>query len=445
MSRIMFGRWSLVMVVVVMLTIVLAIITPAALAAGPNEDGILYVEPAGLCGGNTPCYDDIQEAVWAARNGDTVRVSGTYTNVRHWMGVTQTVYVSSSLNIEGGWDSNFQARGTTPTVLDAQGEGRVIVVNGPILVQLSGVNIIRGVADSTTAGSYPDGGGVYIVGGAEVEVRNCAIYSNTATNNGGGIYVFANSTLHLIGTVVHSNSAQWGGGIYLYGMLGRSDLYADGLTLGGNDGLMSGDGIFAAGEAAVNLTNSIIAANDGNGLYAYNGANVSAVHTTWSGNGIAIYADASGSIYSKNSIFAYHSTAAISGTTTVGATVEDIIWYSNTVTCGIPSCVSMGGIYTDPKFISIATGNYHIQSDSPAVNAAECLSTVLRDVDGDNRGIGGLCDLGADEVPKSPTAVGLRKITVVSQIPPMIKFLAGLGVLVCVLGAGIWVLWHQHR
>jgi parallel beta-helix repeat protein len=64
--------------------IVVLIVLAAMLAmmAGPAsaDPGTLYVEPAGICGGNSPCYTHPQDAVNAANPGDTILVyPGTYT------------------------------------------------------------------------------------------------------------------------------------------------------------------------------------------------------------------------------------------------------------------------------------------------------------------------------------------------------------------------------
>ena len=41
---------------------------------GSADPGTLYVDAAGVCGGNTPCYLHPQDAVNAANPGDTILV-----------------------------------------------------------------------------------------------------------------------------------------------------------------------------------------------------------------------------------------------------------------------------------------------------------------------------------------------------------------------------------
>ena len=69
-----------------------------------------YVEPAASCGGNTPCYATIQEAVNAAATGAIIKIAeGAY--VEH-------VYLSSPkiITLQGGWNAAFTARISSTTI-----------------------------------------------------------------------------------------------------------------------------------------------------------------------------------------------------------------------------------------------------------------------------------------------------------------------------------------
>ena len=54
-------------------------------------------------------------------------------------------------------------------------------------------------------------------------------------------------------------------------------------------------------------------------------------------------------------------------------------------------------VYADPGFVSSASDDYHISSDSPAVDAGATV-VLSDDFDGDGRPIGGGYDIGADEI-----------------------------------------------
>ena len=71
----------------------------AAQASVPTAE--LHVCPSGCT------YDNVQDAVDAASEGDVIKVAeGTYTGVSARDGVTQTVYLSKTLTIEGGYTTS---------------------------------------------------------------------------------------------------------------------------------------------------------------------------------------------------------------------------------------------------------------------------------------------------------------------------------------------------
>lgn len=60
-----------------------------------------YVEPSASCGGNTPCYATIQEAINSAASGAIIKIAeGVY---------AEHVYLSSpkTLTLQGGWNAGF--------------------------------------------------------------------------------------------------------------------------------------------------------------------------------------------------------------------------------------------------------------------------------------------------------------------------------------------------
>jgi len=56
---------------------------------------------------------------------------------------------------------------------------------------------------------------------------------------------------------------------------------------------------------------------------------------------------------------------------------------------------------TDPKFADPAAFDFHLRSDSPAIDAGLALSGVANDYDGRLRPWGGATDIGAYEYPDS--------------------------------------------
>ena len=76
----------------------------------------IYVEPSGTCGGNSPCYENIQEAINAAASGDIIRISQDAT--------AQSLSLNTAKNVtlQGGWNPSFtvQTSQTTITSLNIQ-------------------------------------------------------------------------------------------------------------------------------------------------------------------------------------------------------------------------------------------------------------------------------------------------------------------------------------
>ena len=58
---------------------------------------------------------------------------------------------------------------------------------------------------------------------------------------------------------------------------------------------------------------------------------------------------------------------------------------------------------TDPKFAGPASFDFHLRSDSPAINSGLAMPGVANDYDGRVRPRGGRVDIGAYEHPDSPS------------------------------------------
>jgi hypothetical protein len=201
-------------------------------AASPAE---LHVCP-------TDCaYSSIQDAVDAASDGDTIKVAaGTYDTVVTLGTYTQVVIIYKSVTIQGGYTTAFTEPpdpAGNPTILDAQGQGRVIAATGELTSinpTIAGLHITGGDASGfggAVAGGDA-GGGVYALGAA-VTISDCTIYSNTASTVGrglgGGVYAYS-GTITLAGNTVSNNTASTAGQGYGGGVCAESAA----ITLTGN-------------------------------------------------------------------------------------------------------------------------------------------------------------------------------------------------------------------
>jgi len=151
---------------------------------------IVHVALGGDCNGALPCYGDIQAAVDAAGEGDEIRVAAaTYTGVSARAGLTQTLYISKTVTIRGGYNP---ADWDTPdplanlTTLDAAGEGRVLYIAGGVAPTVEGLRITGGDAAGQGGGlgGADAGGGVYIDGASAI-ISGSLIYGNTAYRGAG--------------------------------------------------------------------------------------------------------------------------------------------------------------------------------------------------------------------------------------------------------------------
>jgi hypothetical protein len=194
--------------------------------------GVIRVATSGEdtpgCGAEeNPCRT-VQYAAIQALPGDEIRVAaGTYTGTKSYEGLSQLAFLTKTLTIQGGYaTTNWSTPDpeTNPTTLDAEGDGRVMVISDTITVHIEGLRIEGG--DASGLGGGPDardaGGGLYILTGT-VTISNCTIYSNTGSTTGqgygGGLYARGGSVAlwhnEIVSNTAGTNVYGFGGGMYL--------------------------------------------------------------------------------------------------------------------------------------------------------------------------------------------------------------------------------------
>lgn len=226
--------------------------------------------------GSGQVYTDVQRVVDAATGGARVLVAGVCRGVlTRTVGIdtfTQTVYISQGLTLQGGYtvtnwsDPDPNAH---PTILDAQGQGRVVYVDSPAAAVVEGFHIYNGFITGLTA---DNGGGLYLDGGGAHVIRQNQIYSNTADNDGGGLYVKTGDIL-VYGNEIYSNTARGsdtieggGGGIYLESGYLYTNVIHNNWVAPSAD---SGGGVHASNSTVQdNIIYSNTAKGDGGGIYA---------------------------------------------------------------------------------------------------------------------------------------------------------------------------------
>lgn len=421
---------------------------PAPMAAAQPSQPILPAEPAlqpaapnaewRVCPAGPPTcdYASIQAAVDAAQPGDIIKIAaGRYTDVhariQSFNTVTQVVYISKTITLQGGYTiTNWTAPNpeANPTILDAQGKGRVIYISGNIAPTIDGLHVTGGMA--TTA----PGGGMVVANAAAV-IRNCQIYSNTAASGSGGGAYLSYSAATLSHNIIAGNTASSGGGVYLSNssaVLEANIITTNTATFAGG----GGGGVYLYSSPATLNANTLTAntaSGNGGGLYlersnatldnnlvARNqaGSNGSGIcikasaprlrHTTLAsnsgGDGTGLYATNLLATYSNvvltNTIIVGHNTGV---RVTMGsqAALQATLWgadlWANLTDWSGPVVTGSINLWANPLFINPPV-DYHIDIESPAIDSG-VNAGVLTDIDGEPRPASMGFDLGADEAP----------------------------------------------
>jgi hypothetical protein len=459
-------KTRLVFVLVFLTSIVSLALLLLARPIAPTQASpdLLYVAPGGSCGGPPNCYASVQAAVDAAVSGDEIRVAtGVYTDVhirpRHDFTttgvVTQTVYVSKTVTIRGGYSAGFSDWNPAlyTTTLDAQGQGRVFYIIGNISPTIEGLHVTGGDAAGLGGyeyyGTYDAGGGVYVMtatvalshnqvfsnaatsgggvflGYSSGKVDGNTIFNNSVATGGGGVFLYHGSATLTGNTIMSNTSQNLGGGMYLFdtsaalngntisnnaanSLGGGVDVASCSPTFSGNvisgNAANKGGGIYLWYSRSV-LTNNVIAGNQasatGSGLWI-GGSQPRLLHTTVTrntggdGSGILVTDSGSGTystLAMTNTILVSHTTG-ISVNVGSTTTLNGILWFNTPVTVShaAATLIVQNQYVGDPAF---GPDGYHLTAGSAAIDKG-VPAGVLTDIDGQPRPPTNP-DLGADE------------------------------------------------
>ena len=154
-------------------------------------------------GGKFADFDNIQAAVDAASDGDTIYVfPGIYTS-------SDTSYPYSVVDISGKSILLVGVSGPSETIINGQGSNIGITCYGP-----DATITIEGFTIRNCSQDNHDGAGLYCVENSPT-ILNCSFINNSTNNNGGGMFFGPSCTPSIEDCTVTMNSAgNDGGGIF---------------------------------------------------------------------------------------------------------------------------------------------------------------------------------------------------------------------------------------
>jgi predicted outer membrane repeat protein len=218
---------------------------------------------------------------------------------------------------------------------------------------LSGFTLTNGATRTAGNGEYEDKGGAVWCSSLNAVVANCVLTGNLAYERGGAIY---------------------GGTL-------------SGCTLANNNSAMDGGAAYGS-----SLTDCVLTGNHAGNR---GGATCSSLlrGCTVTGNATGAFAGAVDLSTAENSIIYFN------GTNSAGQPAD---WSLGTLNyCCTTSVGPLPGICNftnEPIFVDWTNGNFHLQSNSPCINAGKNSSvSTTKDLEGNPRIVGGAVDLGAYE------------------------------------------------
>jgi hypothetical protein len=281
--------------------------------------------------------------------GNNIRIYGGFPNVGtpSWADRKPSVYKSTLSGDIGIVGS------------DSDNVHHVVLLINVTDIVLDGFDIVAGNAISSNVNisilSRPirrDYGGGIHANASTLTLNNIILKDNDASE-GGGIYADNGSQLNLTNVLITANKG-FGGGIY---MEGCTTSYFTNVTISGNTSSASSVGLNVTNSSVLRIRSSIIKGNE-------------------------VYIDAASTVVCSYSL------------------VEGITATSSNH--NLPSS-------TNPLFVDIVNGDYHLQFNSPCRDRGCCSSTGT-DLDGNPRMYGRQEDMGCYEYVIQPNASGIMYV-----------------------------------
>ena len=368
---------------------------------------------------------NIQNAVDVSTNGDLVLVTnGVYASGGRvvYGSLTNRVVINKAITLQSvnGPATTMIAGHQTPGTTNGNSAVRcVYMTNGTVL---AGFTLTNGATRAVTSSSDCAGGGVWCESTGAI-VSNCVLAANSAYGYGGGAFSGTLNNCLLVNNSVLSYS-------------GASDFGSGGGARNAilNNCQLTGNSAFYGGGAEGGTLNNCVLSNN---VASYGGGTIgSALSYCLIKNNSAVYGGGMHSSTCKNNCLIQNNSAstwgggAMSGTLNncdiVGntaqagggvyaSTLNNCLVYYNMASngpnyyvtyyggvfnycCTTPLPGGIGNIANEPLVADLAGSDFHLQSNSPCINAGKnSYATNLTDWDGNPRIRGGMVDIGAYE------------------------------------------------
>jgi len=313
-------------------------------------------------------YATIQAAINAAANGDTVIVRpGTY---QENLSIGKAITVKSE-------------SGPAGTIIDGGGAGSVVFFNAV------GTDTILEAFSITNGVGSADGGGIYCSHSSPT-IKHNSIYANSGTR-GGGICCYSGSSPVIEHNKIYENNAvDFGGGIDCYSSssptIRYNEIYAN------NVGRAAGGGIYANVSSNPVVMFNAIYENKALGQYGdgagicinSEGTTVLNNNTFWnnqaSGHGGALYFGSGSGITRIFNTISMGNQApqghefAVVGPITLEVSYSDVGGGESQVYLDLGAILdwdTVSNMNVDPLFVDPDNGNFHLQPNSPCIDAGD--------------------------------------------------------------------------
>ncbi|HSH04560.1 MAG TPA: choice-of-anchor Q domain-containing protein [Anaerolineae bacterium] len=335
-----------------------------------------------------------------------IKVAGRCAGVQMVAGVTQTVYISQALTLQGGYTHTNWLGTPDPTIyetiLDAEGGGRVLFVTDTTAVTFIKMFTLRG-GDARQAGLTPNGGGIYNKTTSYALIVDNSLVTDNIALNGGGVYNDEGFLIIRYTTLANNSALDTGGALFGEGSDGTSVIYQSIVI---NNNALYGGAVGAGDNYRADIQRSTITHNTAainGGAIALIGNNSYAspfystiVNNTTGSNGYAIYINDN-----NNNLFSFQATIVANGRNNCNIPITSTEYNLESAdSCGLNGIGDL--INTDPLLKPLAdnggeTLTYALQNGSPALNQIPPDNCTGRDQRSVSRPQFTFCDIGAYE------------------------------------------------